>query len=577
MFNKRNLLFSAISFSILLFPACTPARPVDQELNGFGYREVFLPQGIGKKAQDLDLNSIDIDWGIWGHNLHVTLPEKHSESIYAKINDSAIKSQYCFSSNRLFDYITQFIDDNYAPTDHTRFSIMPNDNDVVCLCIKCVEAGNTEDDASPAVFNMIKKLSERYPNHKFFTSDYRTTHSLPKEPLPENAGVIISAMPYPFSYNPTREGDKFLANIDMWKTKTGNILIWDYINNFDDYFTPYPNLGIMQERLRNYRKHNVNSVFLNGSGNDASSFSNLKTIVLAEMLKNPDMDWKKYLNDKAKELYPVTGQTIANFMIAQDDYVRNNNLTLPMYEGVAKASKTYLQPDMFIDFHENIIALSNQTPGKEREYIDKLLPKLALTRLELNRLSGNLNGSDALLSLMDGLKTRNVNTYNESGWLVENYIKDYRYMMEHAKESEGKNLLKGESLKALTPLDPDYSDITIITDGLLGMPSNYHNGHLINTPEKQAQISIPKKPDASRMVVWLSYMPGYKVYLPQSVSLSAPGMEKVTVNTTYPKDYLGHYPVEFQLPANIEGPFTLTLVKDPERRSIAIEEIEMFQ
>ena len=76
MINKRNKLFTFLSLGILLFPACTPARPIDQDANGFGYREVFLPQSLGKKAKDLGLNSIDIDWGIWGHNLGVVLPEK---------------------------------------------------------------------------------------------------------------------------------------------------------------------------------------------------------------------------------------------------------------------------------------------------------------------------------------------------------------------------------------------------------------------------------------------------------------------------------------------------------------------
>ena len=576
MANKRNLLFTIISLGILLFPACTPARPVDQEINGFGYREVFLPQSLGKKAKDLGLNSIDIDWGIWGHNLGNVLPEKHSESVYAKLNDATIKSQFCFSSNRLYDYITQYIDDNYSSFDHTRFSIIPNDNDVVCLCIKCVEAGNTSGNASPAVTEMIKKLAARYPNHKFYTSDYRTTHTLPADSLPSNAGVMISAMPYPFTYASTPEKEQFMSTIDKWSKKTNNILIWDYINNFDDYFTPYPNLGIMQDRLQNYRKHNVNEVFLNGSGSDASSFSNLKTIVLAELLKNPEADWRSRLREKAKELYPVTGETIVDFMLAQEDNVKNKGLTLPMYEGVRIAKQTYLPEEMFIEFYDTLASLRDKTEGDERAYLDKLLPKLALTRLELNRIGKNLYGNEELLLSMERLKNMNVESYNEAGWLVENYIKDYRFMLDHAKEMGGKNKLKGETLKALTMLDPEYSDISIITDGFLGMPSNYHNGHLINTPEKFTEISIPVKPDASKLTVWLSYMPAYRVFLPASVSLRGAGMETITIEPTYPKDYSGHYPVEFQLPENVKGPLTLTLMKDPEKSSMAIEEIEMY-
>lgn len=576
MFNKRNLIFSTLSFSILLFPACSPARQVEQDPDGFGYKEVFLPQGMGKNAKQLGLNSIDYDWGIWGHNLGKVLPAKHSESVYAKLNDATIKSQYCFSSNRLFDYISQYIDDNYSSSDHTRFSIIPNDNDVVCLCIKCVEAGNTSDNASPAVTNMIKKLSQRYPNHKFFTSDYRTTREVPSDSLPSNAGVMISAMPYPLTLLPNQGKESFMATIDKWSNTTDNILIWDYINNFDDYFTPYPNIGIMQDRLQNYKKHKVNAVFLNGSGNDASSFSNLKTIILSELLKDPSRDWRTILKEKAMELYPVTGEIIANFMLAQEDYVNANGLTLPMYEGVAVARKTYLPLDMFLEFHDTLLKKQEQTQGNERDYIEKLLSKLALTRLELNRLEGKIHGNEVLLNSLEKLKDMKVESYNESGWLVENYIRDYRFMLDHAKEMEGKDLLKGEKIIALTPLDLDYSDISIVNDGLLGMPSNYHNGHLINTPEKYAEFSIPNKPGAHTLRVWLSYMPGYKVFLPESVSVYANGMESETVTPAYPKDYLGHVPVVFTIPENVTGPLTLHIVKDPEKRSIAIEEIELY-
>ena len=559
-----------------MFPACTPARPVDQDPNGFVYREVFLPQGMGANAESLGLNSIDVDWGIWGHNLGEVLPEKHSESVYAKENDATLKSQYCFSSARLYDYITQYIDDNYSSSDHTRFSIIPNDNDIVCLCIKCKEAGNTAGNASPAVTNLVRKLAARYPNHKFYMSDYRTTQALPEDSLPSNAGVMVSAMSYPMTLKHTPEQDAFMEKLDKWGSKTNNILVWDYINNFDDYFTPYPNLGIMQDRLQNYKKHNVTAMFLNGSGSDASSMSNLKTIVLAELLKNPNADWQTILSEKAVALYPVTGKTIADFMLNQENFVKGNQAVLPLYEGVRAAKNTYLPEDLFVNFHNTLLKQREKTTGEERKYLDKLLPKLAFTHLELNRINGDFNDSELLLDELSKLKSMKVDAYNESGWFVESYLKDYRFMLDHAWETSSSNLLKGEKLKALTPLDPDYSDLSIVTDGLLGLPSNYHAGHLINTPEKETSIQIPHKPGATKLKVWLSYLPGYKVYLPAKVRLSGAGAEIKEVNVSYPKEYTGHYPVEFDLPANNNGPMTLTLVKDPEKRSMSIEEIEMY-
>ena len=542
----------------------------------FSYREVYLPESTGKNAAKLGLNSIDQSWGIWGHNLHDVLPEKPSEGIYAKVNGNTIKKQYCFSSQRLFDYITDYIDDRYDSDESAFFSIIPNDNDVVCLCIRCTQAGNSHGDASPAVFNMVRKLATYYPNHVFFTSDYRTTRGLPEEALPKNAGVMVSAMPYPFTLAKTPEEQNFINTLNNWSRKTDRIMVWDYINNFDDYFTPYPIFGVMQSRLKNYRDNNVTAVFMNGSGTDASSFSKLKSVVLAELLKNPDADWREIVRTKSKEIYPKAGETIADFIIAQEDYVEKNNVSLPMYEGVPVALKTYLPKDLFEPFYRKLATQRALATGEEHRDLDILLAELALTQLEINRITGQLRDSEDLLRQLEHLQAENIEAYSESGWRIDNYVTDYRYLLRHANETNEHNKLRGVSLVALTPLDPEYKDLSVITDGVLSIPSNYHNGLLITSPEDYTQIAIPNPHGAKKLVVWLAYNTGYKIYLPELVTLSGEGMHKEVQTPEYPKDYTGHCKVEFDIPSSVTGNLVLTLYKDPETRSMASEEVEMF-
>ena len=571
-------LTAVIAAWALLFPSCSPARKVDQDSNvsAFKYREVFLPEGVGKAADSLGLNTLDADWAIWGHNLKNVLPERFSDAVYAKVNGTVFKQQFCFTSTRLYDYLVDYINDQYGPNDHARFSIIPNDNDIVCLCETCVAIGNTDSDASPAVFSMIRKLSDQFPNHIFYASDYRTTSQLPKDMMPANTGVMVSAIDYPLSYDSTPQEESFISNLNNWSEKTPRILIWDYINNFDDYFTPFPIFGVMQHRLKNYRDNHVTAVFLNGSGYEPSSLSDLNTAVLAALTLNPDIDWEVLLKEKARELYPVTGDRISSFLILQENYVRDNHKVLPLYEGIAVAKTRYLPEDEFVAFHEDIKKLYFSADKKEQERLDLLLAELALTRLELNRINGNMEGAEALMASLEKLPEHNITSYNEAGWRIDTYLDDYRYMLRHASESEGKNKLKGVALKALTPLDEDYSDLSIITDGFLGLPSNYHNGHLITSPEKSTSILIPSDNGEGKLKVWLSYNPAFKIGLPESVTLSGEGMETISTTPTYPKDNSGHSIVEFDIPVSAAGDLTLTLIKDPETRSMALEEIEFY-
>ena len=571
-----SLTFLLSGMSILAFFSCDNAKANSNKNEDavFTYREVYLPEGIGQNAKAYGLNSLDDDWGIWGHNIGLMVPEKHSQNIYAKVNGNVKKKQFCFSSNTLYGYIEDYISGKYDDDAGVRFSIIPNDNDIVCICEKCVAVGNTSKDASPAVTKLVRRLAERFPGHYFFTSDYKTTQKIPTDSMPPNAGVLVSAINFPLTPVSSREEEKFINRLKAWNATTPRILVWDYINNFDDYFTPFPVLGAMQRRLKDYRDNKVTAVFLNGSGSEISAMSHLRTEVLAALTVNPDIDWKELLFNKAVELYPVTGELIAHYMIEQEENVEQNGVVLPLYEGVAVASKTYLPADHFIKFHESLKALRNQTQGKEKEEVERLLNELALTRLELNRISGDLSDSEEYLNELKNLDASGYPAYNEAGWSISDYIKDYNYLLNHNKNTKG-NKLQGARLLALTPMDPDYSDLSILTDGVLGIPSNYHSGNLIMSPDRFSQISVPNKGDYKKLAVWLSYNPAYRLFLPEVVTLTVDGRKIKEVNPEYPKDLSGHSKLEFDIPAGA-GSIVLTFFRDPERHSMAIEEIEAF-
>lgn len=559
--------------------SCTLAEAADKN-NGeaaFVYREIYLPESTGENAHKIGLNTLDNDWALWGHNLADILPEKKSESIYAKKNGSTVHNQFCFTSERLFEYISDYIDNHYDSTDSVRFAILPNDNDIVCLCEDCVAIGNKAKDASPAVFDLINKLAKKFPNHVFFTSYYRTTRGLPKTKLPHNVGVLVSAMDYPLAPTETPAETEFMKILSQWNQKTDRIFVWDYINNFDDYFTPFPVFDIMQRRLNLYKQNGVTAVFLNGSGTDFSSFSGLKADVLAELTGNPQIDWKSVLKEKAAERFPKAGNIIADFIIAQEEFVKQNGKQLPLYDGVGKALQTYLPQEQFIKFHDELRSVAPSTSGEEKQYVDQLLGALALTRLELNRINGTTEGSRELLNELKTLNGFDIPAYSESGWSVDNYASDYDHLLSHSEANGNKNLLKGVKLMPMTALDPDYSDITIVTDGLLGIPSNYHSGNLIMSPDTSTKIAIPRNQDIKRLRVCLSYNPAYRIGLPSEVVLESGGMQIGRVQPSYPSDESGHVMVDFNVPKEATGSLLLTLVRDPEIHSMAIDEIEGFE
>ena len=579
--NKKKfyawMLMGCISVFGLMFESCDSVRASSTYYTNaaFEYREIYLPESTGKNAQKLHLNNLDDDWGIWGHNLAKVLPKKPSQSVFSKKNGVTSEDQFCFTSNRLFEYIEEYIDDKYDEDESVRFSIIPNDNDIVCLCEKCVAIGNNRKDASPAVFYMIQRLSERFPNHTFFTSHYRTAKGYPEKPLPSNVGVLISAIDFPLLSKSSEKEETFRKRLAKWTALSNHVYVWDYINNFDDYFTPFPVFDVMQHRLQLYRDSGVEGVFFNGSGTDYSSLSGMKALVLAELTVNPDIDWRSRLKDMVMKNYPVAGNDISEFIFKLEDYAKAKGEPLPLYDGVEKALTTYLPENEFIAFHDKIIELLPQTSGEEKEKLEKLCGALSLTRLEIARITGNLQGTPRFVEYLDRIGSEDFDTYNEAAWSIRNYIRDFRAIQENAKNPEV-NLLKGASIVSLTELDPEYSDLSILTDGLLGIPSNYHCGNLINSPEKSFILKIPYIQGMKKLKVGLVYNPAYRISLPEEVRLTKGGQLIGTKNPTVADGKGGHLFLYFDIPDVKGESLVLTLVKKPESHSMALDEIEGF-
>ena len=574
--KKRLSMKFLMIFPVLLFVGC-PHTKKPTGSSPFEYREVYLPQLTSDVYVPLSLNSIDRDWGIWGHNLSVVLPEKPSPSVYAKSGVGVNHDQFCFSSNELFKYISKYIKNNYGKDKPMRFAILPNDNSVVCMCKRCVECGNTENDASGAVYYMLERLTKAFPKHFFFASYYRTTCSLPKKPLPDNAGVIISAIFFPLSTSYTPKEDDFKELLNQWSAYTNRIYVWDYINNFDDYFTPFPIFTIFQHRLRLYADAGVKGIFLNGSGHDYSTLYGLKIHIMALLLSNLDADWRPKLREFCREYYPVTGDAICDFVLRQENMVEKVGETLLLYEGVPTAVKTYLPAADFIKFHNKLISLLPETSGKERQSVEKLCRALMLTRLELKRLDADTIGCRKMLQELEKLYDYDIIAYSESGGTIDSYIDDYRYMLRRASETlKNKNLLKGVKLEPLTALDQEYDDISILTDGLLGLPSCYHCGQMLSSASPALRISIPLVPGMKRLRVNMTKNAIYHIAFPLKVSLSCCGSELKSVIPTAIPGNLHRAVAEFDVPSSCKGPLVLSVFRDESERTMALDEIEGF-
>lgn len=510
----------------------------------FDYQSIYTPAGLNPDYIGvIGLNNFDESWGIWGHNIRKVLGE-NAKLLSATIAGKKDDSQLCFSSEEMFKQLESYIINNYGEKGNSRFVIAPDDTPDACTCPTCITAGNTAKNATPAVTELIVRLSNRFPNHTFFTTSYLSTQQVADKQLPPNSGVIISAIDFPL--RKINENDsqakKFAEQLAKWKNVTNNIYIWDYINNFDDYLTPFPILQIAQQRLQFFKKHGASGVFFNGSGYNYSSFDEIKTFVLSALLINPDLSVNNLIKDFVYQEYPTSKKWLYDYYSDLENSTQAGK-PLGLYAGIQESEKSFLNPEKFIKFYDEMGNSVSNAKGVERKKLNALHTALSFTRLEI----GRSHGFDAF-----GYATRKGNslqpTPQSRKWLVqlkeykafdgmEYYNESYNELSNYIKEWE-QDILTSDISKSLflgikpsvTP-KPDGNKLNLLTDGTHGLPNNYHFGWVI-IPNEECTIDVPVKGINASGTLRLSFLhlPKHRIYAPQQIEVFKDGVSFKTIN-----------------------------------------------
>ncbi len=416
--NMRTIY--VLSVALLLLASCgKAAKPMAKP---FEFRALCTPTNANPKAYGLDsTHNVDNDWSLWGHNLWKVVGDKAPEEVYALIDGKRDKKQFCFSSQKLYSIIDGWIMDQWGPRDG-RFSVMPADNKKVCQCDDCKKAGNTPQTATPAVANMLTKLAKKYPAHQFFMAAYHTTKEPPKTVLPKNTGVMLSTMDIPMRYSFRESGGyrRFDAMVKSWRKVTPLLYVWEYDRNFDDYLTPYPCLLIMQQRLEYYQEVGITGVFINGSGDDYSTFDDVQSYVLSHLLLDVNADVESLVRQFYKKYYPECGKMIGDYYLSLEEKLKRTNRIMPYYGTMEETIDAYLDPKEFVAFWIELDKKSKNVHGEERQRINRMLTAMAYTRLQLKPSEDDRE--ELLIILKDYKSVPGLLNYKETGGSLEKYL-----------------------------------------------------------------------------------------------------------------------------------------------------------
>jgi len=334
----------------------TIAIPVISDLQNpvWSFRDVYYPDQYDEEFRDWHkLHILEDKFGLWGHSYDKLVPsavyfESHPE-YYALLNGERSESQLCLSNPSVFDILTQNLDKLIlAQPDKLIWSVSQNDGFGYCTCSLCQAIDDKYGGPQGSVIHFANKVAAKFPDKVISTLAYlysaRPTENL--KPA-ENVSVMLSNISIdrakPVSSNP--RAASFRKDLKGWSDITPNLMVWDYVVQFTNYLSPFPNIAHLQANMNYFALNNVSGVFIQGTEGSKGEFSALKTYLLAKSTWDPRADLKVHWEEFIKAYYGGAGRYIEQYLDELDKELTKTNRVLDIYGDPVREWNSWLSPE----------------------------------------------------------------------------------------------------------------------------------------------------------------------------------------------------------------------------------------
>ncbi len=553
----------------------------DRQVPQFTYREVYFPGRYDAeyrtwhKLQSHHAGS----WGMWVHTFDQLIPHATYFSEYpeyfSEINGKRVPNgQLCLTNPDVFDVLTVNLRKKVlAQPEALYWSVSQNDNFLACQCNECKKAVVESGSESGLMIWFVNKVATEFPDKIISTLAYQYTRSAPEKirPLP-NVNIMLCTIEcnrsMPIADDPS--GASFVKDIKDWTRLTGNILIWDYVVQFRNYISPFPNLRVIQPNLAFFADYGCRLMFQQGSGNSLSEFSDLRSYMIAKLLWDPEADPEEIMKDFLYGYYGDAAPFISNYIEMQHDLLESSGADLWIYGYPYQGIDSYLQPaniSIYKDwFDQAETAVADQAEILDRVQLARLPLDFAILDIALRQVDselgwfhedgGSFTVNEELVNLLDTFTNRcnrlDVKILNEQGLTPDEYrLKIKQFLLKSSDRHLGIN----KEVNIFTTFSPKYEvgGEKALADGLRGIDDYHFNWLGFEGENLEAIIDLGTEMTISEVSADFLQDVQAWVFLPKTFTawLSADGDEFTragTVENITPDNKTGAFIQEYSIP-----------------------------
>lgn len=249
--------------------------------------------------------------------------DSHPEYFAERNGKRTKNAQRCLSNNDVLNItIKKTLQSIKSNPDYLYYDVSQLDNNDFCECKKCKAIEQKYgSEHSGIILWFVNKVAEavekQYPGKKVCTLAYQYGRTAPKNIVArKNVAIRLCTNNCCRSHalETCPENASFKKDLQGWSRCAQELMIWDYVVNFYQYNTPYPNFATFADNLDFFARNNVSSTLLLGQYQSASGeFNELKAWMLAKLLWNPKQDVDKLAKEFISDYYGAASSYVFSY------------------------------------------------------------------------------------------------------------------------------------------------------------------------------------------------------------------------------------------------------------------------
>ncbi|WP_313359962.1 DUF4838 domain-containing protein [Empedobacter sp.] len=409
----------------------------------FEYRTTYFEDSLDKTYSDWNkLNYFFEDRLYNAHTFQVYVPEekyfKSHPEYFALVDGKRIPSQLCLSNRNVYQLIRDGLERDMKKCPRYKYwSVSQNDDERFCHCNDCNKLRKDGKDFSEILIPFVNKLAKEFPTKIISTLAYHRSIEAPIYSSIEPNVEIMLCFTHLNRNVPLATGGEnakmFREFLNQWKLKTNDIFAWDYVNNYNNTLSPFPNIPILQPNLQFLKSQGIKKVFLNGIGNQKGEFSELKTYIISKLLWDVNADVEKLKVEFCNAFYGSAAKDVLDYIQALESTAKKTNAIVDVWANPILNKNDFLSQKN-INLYKSILN-KGLLKVKEnpvlysrvlKEYASLQYAEIEIASQDNNRLQ-ELGGQNELqkkiILLQDHLKSTKVHFLRNGEQSIEDYKK----------------------------------------------------------------------------------------------------------------------------------------------------------